>query len=425
MIFRSREVTAQWDTWCFYFDGTYYLYYLITETSPGEGFGLATSKDGVHWEDHGWCIRASEKMVFYLGTGSVWPDLSGYGKFLCNYSEWRKDRNGEKRQNILFAWSDDLVSWRKLGDDYMFRIDEKYYEPYGRWDCIYVIPRVEGGYWGTWTATPLGRGNLNNGIGIGFSEDGLHWNALPPPSVEPDAHESGAMTTVDARIYAMFGIGGMKAYEAERPDGSYRLSRKNQQLLGRSHSYFSRYFQGPDCLLVNHHVMDGEKIDSGRVITYAAPFKRFSVDGEGIQRWLWWEGNQALKVERADVNGPLNLRRGFVAEADLKIGNSAEPFFTMAVDEVKYGISLHQDGSIHFYAGFPDSPHNHSAQRDLDFSGMVTCRALVRRGMLELYINDYFIECWAMGCAGATDARIGFGKADLMDASVWHMQLPL
>jgi hypothetical protein len=47
MIFRSDRVKAQRDTWAYYHQGTYYLYYLITEDSPGEGFGVATSEDGV------------------------------------------------------------------------------------------------------------------------------------------------------------------------------------------------------------------------------------------------------------------------------------------------------------------------------------------------------------------------------------------
>ena len=76
MFFKSEGVDAHWDTWMFFHEGTYYLFYLITEYSPGEGFGLATSPDGVTWTDHGWAIRASDKMVTYLGTGAVWkaPD---------------------------------------------------------------------------------------------------------------------------------------------------------------------------------------------------------------------------------------------------------------------------------------------------------------------------------------------------------------
>ena len=71
MIFRSDLVKAQWDTWCTHHNGSYYLHYLITE-HVGEGFGVAISTDGVHWTDLGWAIRASDQMVRYLGTGSVW-----------------------------------------------------------------------------------------------------------------------------------------------------------------------------------------------------------------------------------------------------------------------------------------------------------------------------------------------------------------
>jgi len=49
MVFKSDTVTAQWDTWCFYHDGTYYLYYLVTEKT-GEGFCVASSKDGANWK---------------------------------------------------------------------------------------------------------------------------------------------------------------------------------------------------------------------------------------------------------------------------------------------------------------------------------------------------------------------------------------
>jgi hypothetical protein len=93
MIFRSDRAKAQWDTWAYSHQGTYYLYYLITEDSPGEGFGVATSMDGVHWYDQSWALRASEQMVRYLGTGAVWKsaDFEETGRFICNYSEQGDD----------------------------------------------------------------------------------------------------------------------------------------------------------------------------------------------------------------------------------------------------------------------------------------------------------------------------------------------
>ena len=104
MIFRTKKFDATWDTWVYYHDGVIYLYYLITGRSPGEGFGVATSRDGVHFTDHGLALEASDKMVVYLGTGSVWkaPDFAQSHKFICNYSEWR-EVEGEIQQNILFA----------------------------------------------------------------------------------------------------------------------------------------------------------------------------------------------------------------------------------------------------------------------------------------------------------------------------------
>ena len=41
MIFQTKRFSAAWDTWMFYHQGVIYLYYLITEHSPGEGVGCA------------------------------------------------------------------------------------------------------------------------------------------------------------------------------------------------------------------------------------------------------------------------------------------------------------------------------------------------------------------------------------------------
>ena len=51
-MFKSGDT---WDTWAFVENDTYYAYYLITEESPGEGFGVATSPNGAsNWTDHGY-----------------------------------------------------------------------------------------------------------------------------------------------------------------------------------------------------------------------------------------------------------------------------------------------------------------------------------------------------------------------------------
>jgi len=408
MLFRSDIVRAQWDTWCYFHEGTYHLYYLITETSPGEGVGVATSSDGVHWQDHGWVLRPSDKMVNFLGTGSVWPDPVQRGRFLCNYSEFRLDETGRQRQCILFAWSDDLLRWTKFGDDFMSRIDERFYERYGRWDCICAIPRPEGGYFGTWTATRTGRAKQNGGIGFGLSEDGLRWQALPAAVVEPDADESGALVRLDGRIHAVFGRFddprdvGMFAYAAAAPEGPYRQAERNPCLLRGWHSWFARFFQTPDGTLVNHHAMDGAKLPNDRMITYAAPFKKLAIDREGVQRWLWWPGNDRLKGREIRPCEGGDFQAGVMIEGVLP--PAPQPDATemqFEVDGSAYAIRLPGPGRAEFLRHDPATNawvSLQQADRHGSDAGKGAFRLLARRGMLELYVDDHFMECCALGC---------------------------
>jgi len=207
-------------------------------------------------------VRESDKNLKYLGAGAVWkdPNFEETGRFICNYSEHREEADGKVTQNILFAWSTDLIHWNKFGEEYMFRVDEGFYDKYGRWDCIFPMSRAEGGYWGTWTATAHPDSEVKGIVGIGYSEDGVIWMALEPPVVEPGVGESGAFYRFGDRIYAMFGAGGMWNYSAEKVTGPYTREKKNALLLQRGHSYFSRYLPTPEGVLVNHQVMSGNRI---------------------------------------------------------------------------------------------------------------------------------------------------------------------
>ena len=445
MIFKSDTVTVQWDTWCFYHDGTYYLYYLVTEHT-GEGFCVATSKDGVHWKDHGWAIHQSKKNTYYLGTGSVWksPDFEKTGKFICNYSEHRKDKTGKRTQNILFAWSTDLIHWNKFGDEKMFKVETEHYKQYGRWDCIFSMPRDKGGYWGTWTAT----GAKQRGtVGIGYSEDGVTWKALPPPVVQPGVGESGAFYRFGNRIHAMFGAGGMWAYSADKVTGPYKRARKNALLLAKWHTYFSRFFPTPDGVLVNHHSMTGER-HGGRLIkvdTYAAPLKLAVVDKEGILRFKYWKGNEALKGEVIKVTPRsssdttvmaenLDFGKGIVVEGTVRLpGGKEDKAATVHIkaDNQNYAVRVLRDGSVEM--GTEDESgrnwkRQHGVNRQWKFGKTASIRLLMRRGMLEVYLDDHFMECWTMGCHRAKKVTIAIpGQANnlpVQDLKVWQMTLP-
>ena len=453
MIFRSELVAAHWDTWGLVHEGRFYLYYLICERDRWNGFGAATSDDGVHWTDHGWALRASDRMRQYLGTGSVWkdPDFARNRRFLCNYSEYRQGADGKETQKIFFAWSTDLLHWEKFGDDFVFPIDRAHYERAGRWDCIYTLPRAAGGYWGTWTATPADSRNLAGGIGFGYSEDGLRWHALPPVPVSPPADESGAFAIVGEQVHAMFGVGGkgMVAYRAAAPIAPYAQAPRNPILLRGTHGYFSRYLATPDALLVNHHVMCG-RFTGFTEATYLAPLKR-AVVRDGIQRWVWWPGNEALKGAPGELaetrpstsltwlTAPLDFQRGLLAEGWVEVpepGQAPATLFLYA-DAQGHAVQVHAGGrtamgSFDPFAGVlrPDQ----EMDRELARRGRLPFRLLARRGMTEFYLGEDFIECWTLGrgphgMGSALQAptlrlgRWGAGAVQVGLTGLWQMSL--
>lgn len=397
MLFRSKKYIA-WDTWVYYYDHTYYAYYLITDRSPGEGFGVATSEDGVHFTDRGKCISASDKMVFYLGTGAVWksPDFKRDGRFLCNYSEWRKDETGRNVQNILFAYSYDLIHWEKLGDDKMFRVDERYYKKYelegGRWDCIF--PYIEEGkYHGFFTATP------KNYLGCGYatSEDGVVWNAHRPPEfIISDKNiregiELGAVCRHGGRFYLLMGTYvneyGIAVLTSDTINGRYVPQKKNFALLANRsyrHAYFMRFFEKDGELLVNHHCISRRENEYARQITFLSPFKKADFDEEGILRLKWFEANETLKGGRMELPSP----EGFFAEGRLdgkltlvlKSGSRLE----FVVDRKSGALDIYEDGEL-----------REEIRKAICFSeGRFIL--LVRGEFVELYIDGWFLSSYTL-----------------------------
>ena len=299
MLFRSEVFAKTWDAWVYHHEGTYYLYYLIAgQEFLIDGFGAATSPDGVRWQDRGRVLAHSEELVGYLGTGSVWKDprFAQTARFLCNYSEWRMD--GDRMvQNILFAWSDDLLHWIKFGDDHLFRIDERFYEKvnedvggpweWPRWDGMCAVPRPEGGYYGYWTATP--RGFL--GFGFGESEDGVHWRALEPPEIDwGDAPrmrfiEVGGVHELQGSYFAMLADYasdncGVYGFVSDTPGGPFRPCARNFGLLrnqSKMHAYFCRFFDSPDGVLVNHHALAEGQFSEDHYVVYFSPLKKATV----------------------------------------------------------------------------------------------------------------------------------------------------
>jgi len=335
MLYKPGKANKMWDTWLYYHDGVHYLYHLYMLTGPGDGVALATSTDGVHFEEHGPIIRKKEDAE-WLGTGSVWR---AGGQFVMNFSELR-----EGIQAVYFAVSDDLVHWERLGDEYRSDPDPRWYDntPTGRWDCIWTVPRPDGGFWGYLTARPWSKtpGIRYESVGKVASDDGLHWYAIEPPVIEwgswprMNVGEVGAIDKIGDLYYLILGydetglgdrhasehVGarrGMYTFVGDGPEGPFRADTEAYRLLtsdasGRMMTYFARFYPTPDGMLVNHHSI------SRSDVRWLAPLKRALVDDAGHLYLGYWEGNEALKGGEI-VLGLMSSERAYGNEADQRV----------------------------------------------------------------------------------------------------------
>jgi len=413
----SRKTGNMWDTWLYLHDGTYYLYYLAKSGRRWDNISLATSPDGVHWMEVGRVLGMGTG-VTWMGTGSTWksPKFAEDGKFQMNFSEWKGPR-----QTIFFAESTDLRTWTRLSDDYEFTQDERWYKPRGRWDCIWTIARPAGGLYGYWTATP--KDATGGRFGFGETLDGVRWKALAPPKVHGvGGGEVGAIEKIGRKYFMMFGNrGSMATLTADSPKGPFHAAKKNFRLLA-GHTYFSRFFRVGTDVLVNHHSI----ARNGQV--YFAPLKAAVLDDEGTLRLGWWKGNEKMKHEPIAVKGPpaglagktapamlgntFDVEKGVVLEGTLALpekaglrrrglyiecgagGGSAVLINAAGLAELG---PMKADGS-----GFRAEK---KIDREMTFGKEARFRLLVRRSLVEFYLDDILIECFSL--PAESTGRIG------------------
>lgn len=326
---------TMWDTWLFRrADGSWLLNYLVAHnasTPPRfpfpafpdgwNGVSSALSSDGAHFADLGVaflkdCADPIHDCAVWLGSGSVWRRQTAGGagddieELIMNYSQDGYDcAGGASCQSIFFATSTDGLSWVPVAPDaqakggIVFKYNQSWYVEGGRWDCIAVLPRHGGGYYGYWTATPQPSSELcgthSCGAGFGVSDDGLHWRALPTPG--PAVHgEVGGVATLAGRVWMTFAAGHL--YEARTPMGPFVPAKRNARFLTQEgHAYFPRlwgalYTGSANLTLVTHQQKAG-------VAVYAGLVKRAVFDDDaGVLRAHWWSANDVLK------GAPLPLR---------------------------------------------------------------------------------------------------------------------
>ena len=421
-----------WDTWAYYYEGKYYLYYLGGDFLHWDRHGLARSDDGVYWKDAGVTIPRNPG-VTWMGTGHIWEgaDFAKNPVWVSNYSE----HIGEK-QDIRFATSTDLIHWTKADEASHFVQDTRWYKEKGRWDCLDTIKRPDGSFYGYFTADPDPAKVKYRACGFGFGEskDGIHWTALPP--VEGDiSGEFGGIEKIGERYFILVSEGRVAV--GDRPEGPFFAQKKNPNLFGEGCDiYFPRFFHSaPGGPLVNHFYNNGF---GGPAPVYAAPFKSVSVDAEGILRLKWWVGNEQLKTtelaNQTVMVGPtskrlatlLDLERTHLVEGTLEPqeGKGASMIYFEVADGVGCGLRF-RGGVVEFgtvKADGSDFQVSQVSDRSLAVGALQTFRLLFKGDMVELYLNDYLMNLKRLHWNG----RLGFIGVNSGEAfqrvRVWESQ---
>ena len=317
MLYQPTRVPGMGDQWLYYHEGVHYLYHLY-EQPAGQLYGvyLATSQDGVHFKEVGPVIEKQQDAT-WLGSGSVWR---AGGKYIMNFSEARA------HQSISFAQSEDLIHWQRLGDEYRSNPDPQWYEV-DRWDCIWALPRDEGGFWGYLSANPWRRsdqrpaGLTYRSTGMLESDDGIHWRAVSPPVFEwgttPELGnvEVGAVRRFRDKYYLVaqtwgpYAGGsylgatapGMYTFIGDTPRGPFRPDIGAYRLLGNTRTrstHFVRFYEMPHEVLANHFLF------TRSLKAWLAPLKKAVVDDQGHLRLVYWQGNEAMKGRPVAVATP-------------------------------------------------------------------------------------------------------------------------
>ena len=418
-FFTPKRAGMIWDTWVYYHEGKFYMYYLAGPAGKWDGHELAISEDGVHWKEHGVVVKPRAG-VTWMGTGHIWksPDFDTTHQWVMNYSEWFGNK-----QDIMFVTSTDLLNWTKVDEKHRFVQDIRWYKENGRWDCIDAIQRPDGHLYGYFTADPDGSKVKYRPCGFGFAEskDGIAWTALP--TVEGDiAGEFGGIQKFGEKYYILISEGRVAV--GDKPEGPFLAQKKNPNAFGQDCDiYFPRFFHtAPGGPLVNHFYTGGP--------VFAAPLKDVEVDREGILRLKWWKNNDKLKARPVEtrlvaagkeyssslrmLDAKLDLNRTYVIEGTIgevlpQIGGGSKPgiFFdqgngqgqclAFSREAVQFGDI---DGST-FKA-------RQTSRRDLDMGPVLNFRVVIKGDMMELYVNDYLMNLKRVKCNG----HVGFISAD-------------
>jgi len=292
-------------------EGQFYLYSMYMD-APGDdshfrNVWLATSPDGVHWQDVGPVIKDAPFNIWAMAVHKVGD------RFIMNHGSFSQ----AGLQNVIRFWeSTDLVHWTYMGGETDLFPDARWYDPNSRLDCMSVVPATEDGrarYFGY--ATGPG-GFLESDDGLhwsGIPEPHFDWGTVPPPPMTRDegVFEVGGCHEIGGRYYLLGGwfnyMGttgyGVYTLTADSPRGPFRPDEAAYRLCGNSGRWvamWARFCPTDQELLINGYMYSGYTYETGE--TWLPPLKRAVVDSGGHLRLGYWQGNEAIKGQPLSVD---------------------------------------------------------------------------------------------------------------------------
>lgn len=476
-VFRP-EKGAMWDPSVIWHDGKYHAFFMYNkEGRDGLQAGhclLATSADGVHWEDQGVIIDERGR-----------PDGARFFKcfvakcgdqFIMDHGVARK----QGQDLMRFYQSKNLRNWEYITS---MEPDARWYTR-ERWDHMYMLPKEEGkpeaGYWGYIVAVSKTPNSLP---AMMESTDGLKWEALPPCKVEWGGTPSlgyleyGGCERIGRKYYLIGGqyngyMGNrgysMFTFVADDPRGPFRPVAETFRLSGNSGKHvgwLAAWSRARDELLISNYAsmpVDG-------YAPWLLPLRKPILDNAGNLRLGWWKGNEVIKGQpmtlgkrSISLNGEgkpggydvvyLNEKfipgQGLVLEGRLKVMACAQSYpvpakaVTGFVIEEKAGTAMAVQLGIGIVDGRethigrlttnPDGTRTFSSE-DVTGKGCATVtgvedgkehtfRLLCRMEMFELYIDDLLMQTYIHQPGSG---RVGFqvfnGQAEFSDLKAWAM----
>lgn len=290
MLFKANKGQIK-DGCMIYNNGIFYLFSMYHKENSDKfnNIHLATSEDGVHFEDRG-CVV--EDFPCFIWAMKVYR---GEDAFYMNSGSFNKDG----KQSVLKFWkSFDLVNW-----EYMENLDIESPEVSNgrtRLDCMNVVKK-DGKYYGYATGQ----------YGFMVSDDGERWN-LHPSNIDyspfPEYNNAlGGFELADAlfingKFYIFCGgfghLGtngyGVYIYESENPEGPFRPSLPNYRINGTSKRWvnmWERFFEYNGEYLAHNYSYDGYSYENGDV--YLPPIKKLKKENDKLFL-AWWENNDKL-----------------------------------------------------------------------------------------------------------------------------------